>query len=172
MRASRRARRELVSGAIAALQPLDRVPAMPARLHLALTPLASSDDTKTSVERYWMSDSILSSSQIDELRAHMLRELDALDTEIRALEGMTGPVSPDPAIGRLSRLEAMNEKGVNEAALRSARVRAARIRAALPRLHEQDFGVCVRCDQTIPFARLKSMPGTRLCVRCTEHGER
>lgn len=119
-----------------------------------------------------MSDSILSSSQLEALRAHMLRELDALDAEILALQGMTRPVSPDPAIGRLSRLEAMNEKGVNEAALRSARVRAARIRAALPRLHEQGFGECVRCDEAIPFARLKSLPGTRLCVRCTEQGER
>lgn len=118
-----------------------------------------------------MSDSILSAEQIDALRAHMLRELDALDVEILALEGMTRPVSPDRAIGRLSRLEAMNEKGVNEAALRSARVRAARIRTALPRLHEEDFGLCTRCDEAIPFARLKTMPGTRLCVRCTEQGE-
>jgi hypothetical protein len=52
MRASRRARRELASGAIAALQPLDRAPAMPARLRLALTPLESSDDIKIPVQRY------------------------------------------------------------------------------------------------------------------------
>jgi len=52
MRASRRAHREFASGAIAALQPLDRAPAMLARLRLALTPLASSDDIKTFVQRY------------------------------------------------------------------------------------------------------------------------
>lgn len=118
-----------------------------------------------------MNDPILSGEQIDALRALMLRELDALDAEVLALQGMTRPVSPDRAIGRLSRLEAMNEKSVNEAALRSARARAARIRAALPRLGEDDFGSCARCGEVIPFARLKSMPGTRLCVRCTEQGE-
>lgn len=114
----------------------------------------------------------LSAVQLEALRAHMLEELSALETEIDALQGMTRPVAPDPAIGRLSRMEAMSEKGVNEAALRSARARAARIRAALPRLEQPDFDLCVRCDEAIPFARLESMPGTRLCVRCTEQGER
>lgn len=118
-----------------------------------------------------MNGSALTRAQADALHAHMLRELDALHAEILALEGMTRPVAPDSAIGRLSRIEAISEKGVNEAALRSARARAARIRAALPRVHAQDFALCARCDESIPFARLKALPGTRLCVRCTEQGE-
>jgi DnaK suppressor protein len=118
-----------------------------------------------------MSVEPLSDAQREALGRHLREELEALEGEIASLVQFTAPVAPDSAIGRLSRMEAMNEKSVNEAALRSARAREARIRAALPRLADEDFGLCERCDDSIPFARLKSMPGTRLCVSCAEKAE-
>lgn len=98
----------------------------------------------------------------------MEAERGRLAAEMATLTEITAPVAPDPAIGRLSRLEAMNEKGVNEAALRSARGRDALIRAALARMDDEDFGLCAGCGEVIPFARLKSIPGTRVCVPCAE----
>lgn len=115
-----------------------------------------------------MDEPALSQGQRDELRTFMGDELILLKNEIGHLEIMTRPVSPDNAIGRLSRLEAMNEKSVNEVALRSARERVIRIGVALKRVDDDEFGLCAHCAQIIPFARLKSMPGARLCVRCTE----
>ncbi len=119
-----------------------------------------------------MSDSVLSDDERHELREFMQAELGRLDAEIVTLTEMTAPVSPDPAIGRLSRLEAMNEKGVNEAALRSARGRSASIRAALRDVDGDEFGLCIECGEAIPFARIKSMPGTRVCVPCAEKAGR
>ena len=115
-----------------------------------------------------MDDLALNQQQRDELREFMSDELISLKSEIANLEIMTQPVSPDNAIGRLSRLEAMNEKSVNEVALRSARERVTRIGLALKRVDDEEFGLCAECAEIIPFARLKSMPGTRLCVKCTE----
>ena len=115
-----------------------------------------------------MSMEPLSDVQRTELEQHLRSELESLTGEIETLVELTAPVSPDRAIGRLSRLEAMNEKSVNEAALRSARLRANRIRGALTRIHDEDFGDCGTCGEPIPFARLKTMPGTRLCVACAE----
>lgn len=115
-----------------------------------------------------MDENGLTQLQRDELRQFMDGELNSLKSEIANLEIMTQPVSPDNAIGRLSRLEAMNEKGVNEVALRSARERVARISIAIARVDDDEFGMCAECAGSIPFARLKSMPGARLCVRCTE----
>ena len=103
-----------------------------------------------------------------ELSQQQRDELVSLQSEIAHLEIMTRPVAPDNAIGRLSRLEAMNEKSVNEVALRSARERVIRIGVALKRVDDDEFGFCARCAGIIPFARLKSMAGARLCVRCTE----
>ncbi len=115
-----------------------------------------------------MQPEVLDDARRAELAEHLRAELDALAGEIATLESITVPVAPDRAIGRLSRLEAINEKSVNEAALRSARLREARVRGALARLHEADFGLCADCGEPIPFLRLKTVPGVRLCVRCAE----
>lgn len=115
-----------------------------------------------------MSDPTLSDAERQELREFMEAEQERLVAEMATLVEITGPVAPDSAIGRLSRLEAMSEKSVNEAALRSARGREASIRSALKRLDDEDFGLCTGCGEPIPFARLKSMPGTRVCVVCAE----
>ena len=113
-------------------------------------------------------DAALSRDERDDLARHLRDALAALEGEIAALEERTRPVSPDNAIGRLSRLEAMSEKSVGEASLRSARARVQGIRRALARVGEDDFGLCDECAEPIPLARLKSMPGTRTCVRCAE----
>jgi len=113
----------------------------------------------------------ISDDQRRQLREHMHAELERLAGEIDTLTAMTRPVAPDRAIGRLSRLEAMNEKSMNEASMRAAQQLQARIRNALGRLDDEDYGLCTGCDSVIPFERLKTMPGTRLCVGCAERAE-
>jgi len=110
----------------------------------------------------------LSAGEREDLAGHLREALSALEGEIAALEARTRPVSPDNAIGRLSRLEAMSEKSVGEASLRSAQARVQGIRRALAQVDDDDFGLCARCEEAIPLARLKSVPGTRMCVRCAE----
>lgn len=105
------------------------------------------------------------------IRARIEHELMRLESEIQTLEILTAPVPPDRAIGRLSRLEAINEKSINEATLRSARALQRRLRAALPRVGEEEFGQCSECEASIPLARLLSMPDARMCVTCRERAE-
>ena len=54
--------------------------------------------------------------------------------EIKRLEEMTKPISPDNAIGRLSRMEAIGEKSVNDAALRNAKFRVTKLSLPLSEL--------------------------------------
>lgn len=44
----------------------------------------------------------------------------------------------------------------------------ARIESALSRLKAspEDFGLCLQCDEDIPFPRLKAMPYAEYCVEC------
>lgn len=114
---------------------------------------------------------MLDEQQRQQVRARIDQELRRLVSEIESLKIHTRPISPDPAIGRLSRLEAMNEKSINEAALRSAQALEGRLRATLPRIAREDFGLCEECDALIPLARLLSMPDARLCVPCRERSE-
>jgi len=114
---------------------------------------------------------VLDEKQLRQLADRIATSVDQLGQEIAHLEILTQPVPPDAAIGRLSRLEALNELAVNEQALASARSRQLRLRAALGNLHESEFGLCSHCAEPIPFARLLSIPETKLCVACAEQVE-
>ncbi len=46
------------------------------------------------------------------------------------------------------------------------------IEQALQRLDDNKYGICVTCDETIPYNRLCAIPWTRLCVDCAGGGTR
>ncbi len=115
-----------------------------------------------------MSSVELTDAQRQQLAEHIGRCLVQLESEIKHLKLITQPVSPDVSIGRLSRLESLNELAVNEKALASAQLRQQRLQAVRPLLQQPDYGFCSRCDEAIPFARLLSIPESRLCVACKE----
>ncbi len=88
---------------------------------------------------------------------------------IRRVEQLTedtAPVAPDCAIGRVSRMDAINNKGVNEAALANARDKLRDIEESLARIDTPDFGKCKSCTEEIPTERLMAMPESLYCMRC------
>jgi DnaK suppressor protein len=44
------------------------------------------------------------------------------------------------------------------------------IEQSLERIAKSEYGVCVRCEKTIPDNRLRAVPWTRLCVDCAGGG--
>ena len=75
-------------------------------------------------------------------------------------------VSPDVAIGRLSRLDAMQMQQVALAAKRRQEEELRELRMALVRIHLGNFGICQRCGQPIPEERLTCQLTAQHCVRC------
>lgn len=67
---------------------------------------------------------------------------------ILELEELTKPIAPENAIGRISRMDAINNSSVNAAALRTLREKAKKIQSALQRINESDFGICVKCKKS------------------------
>lgn len=86
--------------------------------------------------------------------------------DIERLEELCQPIAPDNAIGRLTRLDAMNNRAVNEAALDAALTKISKLRSALARVDSNTFGRCRKCDLEIEYARLKLMPETDTCMVC------
>lgn len=89
-----------------------------------------------------------------------------LESKITELKELTQPISPDCAIGRVSRMDAINNKSVNEAALRSAQTKLRNIEISLEKAEEPEFGKCRQCGYDIPVGRLIVMPGSTRCVGC------
>lgn len=110
----------------------------------------------------------MNKQQKDKLVASIHQEIANLGKELPALEQLTKPVPPDNAIGRLTRMEAINNKSINEANLANAKARMARLQHALEMSDDPDFGICIQCDEPIPFKRLMVQPDSGLCVRCAE----
>jgi DnaK suppressor protein len=110
---------------------------------------------------------------MDDTRRESLRQqiedaLDELWQEILKLRVSSQVVEPDKAVGRLSRMEAIQDRGVSEAALRVAEQRLGALRLAREHLDDPDFGYCIDCGKPIPEARIALMPEVQRCVRCAE----
>ena len=104
----------------------------------------------------------------EKLEKIIIAEKNNLLTNIQSLEEGSKPVAPDDAIGRLTRMDAINAKGMNEANLNSARVKLAKLKRALAKLDDPDFGICAICDEPIPVGRIMLMPETTVCVQCAD----
>jgi len=103
------------------------------------------------------------------LRENIKGKMKATKDDIAAYKLLTKPISPDNAIGRLTRMEAINSKSINEAALKKAKDTLSKLERALTKIDNPDFGLCRECDEPIPSARLMILPETDLCVQCAEN---
>ena len=102
------------------------------------------------------------------LKEKILEEIEGLKKNIAFLEEMSKPVAPDAAIGRLTRMEAINSKSINDINLKSAKNRLSRLQSALNRIDGENFGICVNCGEPIPVKRLMIIPESLKCVECME----
>jgi len=70
------------------------------------------------------------------------------------------------SIGRLSRMDAMQQQAMAQATERQRAMEISRIKNALKRLDEDDFGFCVECGEDISEKRLQIDPAATHCIRC------
>lgn len=103
----------------------------------------------------------------EEIKQIILEKIRDTKTEIEELKELTRPIAPDNAIGRLSRMDAINNKTINDAALRKQKSRLQKLKRALEKLEKNNYGHCVKCGQEIAYGRLKYMPWTARCVNCS-----
>lgn len=100
------------------------------------------------------------------LEKKIVSEIEQLKKEIEELEELVKPIAPENAIGRISRMDAINNKSVNEAALRKAKIRYEALKHASLSIKDPNFGSCVRCGEAIPMGRLLLRPQSQSCVSC------
>ena len=101
-----------------------------------------------------------------QVKEYLVKSRKKLHRRIEELKELTQPIEPDCAIGRVSRMDAINNKSVNEAALRTAEDKLKNINLALERIDDEKFGKCISCGEPIPIQRLVVMPESSKCVRC------
>ncbi|MCB9727364.1 MAG: TraR/DksA family transcriptional regulator [Deltaproteobacteria bacterium] len=96
-----------------------------------------------------------------------LRELAAeLEASLAQSRDAAQPVDLEDPIGRVSRMDAMQQQSMARASRHRATARLERVQAALRRMKAGEYGDCLRCDEPIGFGRLATAPEAATCVRC------
>ncbi|TVR35193.1 MAG: TraR/DksA family transcriptional regulator [Balneolaceae bacterium] len=108
----------------------------------------------------------MTQSEEKEIKQIINEQIQSVGEEIKELTELTKPVSLDASIGRLSRMDAINNKAINEMALRDKKQILNKLERAKERGEEGQLGKCQKCGGEIPFGRLKIMPYTTRCVKC------
>lgn len=81
----------------------------------------------------------------------------------------TKPVELDQCvIGRLSRMDALQQQAMSVEQQRRRKEGIKRINAALNRIENDDYGWCRDCGEEINEKRLGIDPATLYCVRCAD----
>jgi DnaK suppressor protein len=96
--------------------------------------------------------------------------------ELRALSDSARdsrkPVELDQSkVGRLSRMDAMQDQAMAQESERRRKGELLRIGAALERIKSDDYGYCVSCDEDIAQARLDLDPAVATCINCASRSK-
>jgi len=103
----------------------------------------------------------------EEGKARLLARLAELEEEDRISAASRAPVTlQQDSVGRLSRMDALQQQAMAQATQRRRAAEMQRIRAALARLDEGEWGWCVTCGEEIAEARLAHDPSVAQCVAC------
>ena len=108
----------------------------------------------------------MTSAEKEEIIARISEEIKKTELEIVDLKELTKPISPENAIGRVSRMDAINNKSVNENRLRLAEYKIKKLHHSLRKSEEPNFGICSRCGRDIQIGRLMLLPESNYCIRC------
>lgn len=88
-------------------------------------------------------------------------------------EEAAGTVELDQSrVGRLSRMDALQQQAMARATNQRSAVELQRIEAALVRIRTGDYGYCLKCGEDVAEKRLKVDPGALTCITCAGLAER
>lgn len=113
----------------------------------------------------------LTQAQLEELKADLKALQRDLQHSIEQTQEGARPVDLDEPIGRLSRMEAMQQQKMVEANRRASTQRLQSVRQALHALDGDLYGECKLCDDPIGYRRLKARPEVVICIRCQSERE-
>ena len=112
-----------------------------------------------------MSD--LTDTQVAEFRDELERQLAKLEKSMTVTDQALETVELDQgAVGRLSRMDSLQNQGIAKGLRERESVRLAQIQEALRRLDAGTYGVCTACGCGVARERLFVFPESGTCGRC------
>ncbi len=98
----------------------------------------------------------------------LMSEIQTTEEKIITYTELCKPIPPENSIGRVSRMDAINNKSIVEAALREATHKLRELKLTQNNTKNKNFGLCLSCKKEIPFGRLIIKPSSKFCVNCAK----
>ena len=100
-------------------------------------------------------------------RKSLEEDLLAVERYLKSSTEAAAAVEPDKSLGRLSRLEAMQDQQLVMEMRRRKKRQLVEIKTALSKLEMGNYGICIFCSLEISAERLKAAPEVQTCIRCS-----
>ena len=113
----------------------------------------------------------MTDEELTELKELIISNIQFLEESSSYLSEETKPIEPSVSLGRLTRMEAISEKGVNEYVLAQNKQDLQKLYNALGRIEKGTFGTCLKCGKEIPIGRLRLVPEAVVCVSCSSRNK-
>jgi len=102
-----------------------------------------------------------------DIRSRIKKRLEAIEKEDITSKDDRAIVTLDQqSVGRLSRMDAMQQKAMADATFRRRQAQKVQLEAALKRLASGEFGACQDCGEDIAPERLLLSPTVLRCKEC------
>ncbi len=85
---------------------------------------------------------------------------------LKSIKDASVPVDLKQPVGRLSRMDLIQQQQMALANKKQLEIGLALIKAAKTRLDSGDYGVCQSCEDEISDGRLNAFPETPFCINC------
>ncbi len=108
----------------------------------------------------------------ESFRPRIAARLAELEAALESTREDAEAISPDVAIGRLSRLDSMQMQHMALGMRSRMREEIKQLRDAQQRIDRGRYGTCELCQQDIPLERLEFQLDATLCVPCLQQARR
>jgi DnaK suppressor protein len=109
----------------------------------------------------------LTDQEAEILRKQLVELVAELEDKLSASADTTAPVVLDQSsVGRLSRMDAMQQQAMAKATRQRAQLRLTQCKAALSAFDRDEYGFCRKCEEPIGYARLSAKPEAPFCLSC------
>ena len=110
---------------------------------------------------------------LEYFKKRLNERLEAINETQERQKNETAPVELDQGrVGRLTRMDAMQQQAMAHATARLADLERQRIQSALGRMQSGDYGYCIICDEEIAEGRLQFDPSILTCIVCAKEADR
>ena len=113
------------------------------------------------------SHSFMNADRIEHFRERLQELAGEINADLAANKDDSGIVQLDTSIGRLSRMDAMQNQQMALELRRRRENQLLRIENAFKRMDQGRYGICGKCRKPIDEARLEVFPDVVTCISCS-----